>query len=160
MTLFRYKGNYNTERGRVNIISANSESLVVDGVLNIPAKIGKYDIYGFGKPAPFVSMGKTYFSIAESLEVERIVLAAELHVDYGFWGRGFGNSIPKIVNYVEFLSSDFTRIDGVFRSDNEGVTYIIPDDSMEIFIKKFGEEGLSFFTVVEKSKYLEDKNNV
>lgn len=163
-TLFRYNGNFNTERGRVNIVRANSESLVVDGVLTIPAKIGKYEIYGFGGPGPGMywsgpGVFKINLDIVEG--IERIVIAAELHVDEGFWGISLSrNSIFDSVKYVEFLCNDFVRIESVFRSGNEGIIYIIPDGSMENFIERFGEANSEFFTVIEKSKYLEDKNNV
>jgi hypothetical protein len=105
-TLYRFNGEYNTVRGRVNIISADSESLAVDGVLTIPAKIGKYNIYGFGRPGR--SFGESYkkFSISQEAvtDLERIVVAAELYIDSSF-SNGFPYvningtlNIPTILN--------------------------------------------------------------
>lgn len=89
-TLFRYNGNYGTTpRGTVNIVSANSESLVVDGVLNIPAKIGKYNIHGFGRPGNgmFGSDSGADFGINTGLVegIERIVIAEEIYIGESFY---------------------------------------------------------------------------
>ena len=154
-TLFEYNGSYNTERGRVNIISANRESLVVDGVLTMPAKIGKYNIYGFGGPGPGMYWSHPgAFEINADLKVEHIVFAAELHVDFGFsWGT-FGENLK----YVEFLSDTFDKIS----SFGGGIyTYIIPDDSTQNFIDRLESRygSSEYYNFIEKTKFLEDKEN-
>jgi len=159
-TLFRFR-----QSGQVNIISANSESLVVDGVLYIPSRIGRYNIHGFGRWQPTGWYGGIdhYFRISESLEVERVVLAAELHVGRYFWGddwRYQGNVFR--IAYIELLCKTFERVSFIGRSEKRRYV-IIPDGTSCLFFDNF--KGLHysgmFYVItrfIEKSEWLANQN--
>jgi hypothetical protein len=150
-TLFQYNGHmkaWSELKGQVNIISADDESLVVDGVLNIPSKIGKYTITGFGQPQYMVTGPSWDFTINENLEVNHIVLAEELQVNELFFGGGI-NSVGRRVKYIEFLSDTFENIAEFYKSTR---IFIIPDGSTQNFIDRFSNHP--YMTFMEKSEWL------
>jgi len=158
-TLFRF-----TQSRKVNIISANCESLVVDGVLYIPSRIGGHDIHGFGRwsHAPWPGM-EHFFTMTkrgengwpvQALEVRKIVLAKELSVGRLFWsGRGAWAGAVENVRYIEFLCNTFERIDFIGQSE-ERRFIILPDGSTQNFRDRFGNNP----TVIEKSYWLANQN--
>jgi len=147
-TLFRFR-----QSGQVNIISANCESLVADGVLYIPSRIGRYNIHGFGRHEPIFWYGSRdhHFRIDEKLEVERVVLAAALHINHFIGNIGFAT-------YVELLCNTFERI--VNLPWQEERLFIIPDGSSQTFYDRFktmhysGEFYFMRFYFIEKTDWL------
>jgi len=145
--------------GTVNIVSADSEALVENGVLNIPAFIGKYKITGFGAPSYWSGIGMLgsqkgglAFTMNEELKVERVVIAAELKVDDYFWGhfsvvRGFGGvfKLGHTPLYIEFLNSDLEEISfGGKYNEEDVIKFIVPDGALLNYVEakrgKFEEE--------------------
>ena len=126
----------------VYILSANCESLVVDGVLHIPSRIGRHNIHGFGRMthSSLWGGGDRIFRIDAEVSVEKIVLARELYVDRFFWEH----SNIRDIKYIEFQSRTFERVVRLgYINSNFVTTLIIPDGSKQAFINKFGETSAS-----------------
>jgi len=169
-TLARYN-NIN----RFNIVSADCETLVVDGVLKIPSMIAGHEIHGFGTQGGTYYGGpmRTFFSINFNLEIEKIVLAAELHIDNKFFGNAHSqNEIAGLDNspYIQLLATTFERIQPL--SLLWGYTIIIPTGSAENFINKIIRtlcpiddkneinERISRYTFYELTDWLDQQSNM
>lgn len=154
-TLFQF-GSGSNKKGQVNILSAD-ESLVVDGILHVPAKIGIYDIYGFGTLGKMFAP-ESYFTISSN--VERIVLSAELHVGDLFWGNsGYFDTIMtegSSVKYVEFCSETFERVNSFW--SNRELIIIIPDGSTQSLIARLEALYPSQSPDFERFDFIEKSN--
>ena len=102
-TLFQFNRSNRPWSRRVNIVHLNNQSLVVDGVLTIPTRVGNHDIWGFGG-------GMRYPSFYPGQGVTKIIVPKELNVNRSFWAGSSLEFLPNL-RYVEFLCDTFERID-------------------------------------------------
>jgi len=126
------------------LLGLNDRSLIIDGVLTIPTRVGARNIHGFGA------------ALAGSFDpgpgVYKIVIPAELIVGGGVWGMYFISPRPN-VRYVELLCDIF---DNIFLAGG-GMLYtiIIPDGSTQNFYNRI--RSLNFdpsgFNFIEKSNF-------
>jgi len=136
------------------LLGLNDRSLIVDGVLTIPTRVGTRNIHGFGA------------ALAGSFNpgpgVRKIVVPAELRVGDGFWNMRRISNVN--VRYVEFLCNVFTNINmrGGSQFEEYRFTIIIPDGSTQNFIDRFISPTTpqGWYTFYEKSYFLENQNNV
>jgi len=165
---------------QINVVALMDDSLVVDGVLTIPTRVGRYNITSFGG---------TYYGFVVGLEARKIVIPPEIVVNFTFWmmssGRwedrpsGVGrDQIPHNVRYVELLCESFENInelgswavsslvsnDGSIIYLSDAGTVIIPNGSSRNFSVKLISLNLSpeRFNFIEKSQWLktQGENNL
>jgi|GEM_PF-1829674 len=150
-TLFQFNRSNRPWSRHVWITSLNDYSLIKEGVLTIPARIGGHNIQGFGEAGASGWRAGFY--------TQKVVVPAEVPVTSIFWAMGTARGSPgnwehNIPRYVELLSSTFENVDlwggGIF-----GETIIIPDGSTQNFIDRI--ESFNFtvsrFTFIEKSQF-------
>jgi len=132
--------------GHTYIISVNDQSLVEDGVLVIPTRVGARRIS---------ALGGDWRSFSLNVDAERIVIPAEITLSRGFWEMERSRDREeRTVRYVEFLCNDISNLTlGVGIWD---YTLIISDGSTRILtdlVNATPGYGLNNFMVVERTDF-------
>ena len=174
-TLFQFNRSNRPWSRHVWITSLNDYSLIDNGVLTIPARIGGHNIQGFGEAGASGWRAGFY--------TQKVVVPAEVPITSIFWvmdtARGSpGNWERGRVRYVELLSSTFENIDFgntvefwryIYRPSQEPLPrenvklIIIPDGSTQKFIARINEQGhtnlSTLINFIEKSQFTQGAKN-
>jgi len=155
-TLFQFNRSSQPWSRRVNIRGLVDNTLVVDGVLTIPTRIGRHDIFGFD------------FFFNPGFYTEKIVVPIGITIDANFWSMTQVLHITERMPHVEFLCNTFESIMVTPNSPwwRYPLVYhsrfiIIPDGSTQNFISRMESLGSNPRTInfIEKSTFLEVQNN-
>jgi len=124
------------------LLGLNDRSLIVDGVMTLPIRVGRRNIDGIGS-----ALGGAF---NPGPGVDKIVIPVGLRVGSGLWSMSHSNR-PR---YIELLCDTF---DNIFLDGGGGRFFIIilPDGSTQNFynrIRRFNRDP-SAYTFIEKSQF-------
>lgn len=146
-TLFQFNRS-NTPRSRlVNLVSLDDPSLIENGVLTIPTRVGRHNINGFGAGGPY------WLRFNPGQGVEKIVVPAGISISHNFWDMRRYIQAPRTLPYIELLCDTFELINPLGGGGHVPFTIIIPDGSTQNLLDRFYELGTSTdrYTFIEKS---------